>query len=88
MSSLSQGTNSENMANETLEKGTQDTSGLGTWFDEQTGHLDDKDATFLKHWNNLLTKEEADIFRFRNELWTMLSADREKLGRCFSEMYR
>jgi hypothetical protein len=39
------------------------------------------DATFLKHWNNLLNKEEADIFRFRNELWTMLSIDREKLGR-------
>jgi DNA replication ATP-dependent helicase Dna2 len=68
-------------ANETLENGTDETSGLGTWFDEQTGHLDDRDAAFLKHWNTLLTKEEGDIFRFRNELWTMLSADREKLGR-------
>jgi hypothetical protein len=43
--------------------------------------VDSVDATFLKHWNNLLNKEEADIFRFRNELWTMLSIDREKLGR-------
>lgn len=70
-----------NLANETLENGTQETSGLGEYFDEQTTHLDDKDAAFLKHWNDLLTKEEAEIFRFRNELWTMLSADREKLGR-------
>ena len=67
-----------------LENGTEDSSGLGPWFDEQTGHLDSKDAEFLTHWNNLLNKEEADIFRFRNELWTMVSADREKLGRYFA----
>jgi len=59
---------------------------LGSWFDEQTGHLDDKDAEFLRHWNNLLNKEEEDVFRFRNELWTMLSHDREKLGRCFGNL--
>ena len=64
-----------------LENGTSKSSGLGTWFDEQTGHLDDKDAEFLRHWNPLLNKEEADIFRFRNELWTMVSVDRERLGR-------
>jgi DNA replication ATP-dependent helicase Dna2 len=64
-----------------LEAGTAESSGLGSWFDEQTGHLHEIDATFLKHWTSLLDKEEADIFRFRNELWTMLSPDREKLGR-------
>jgi DNA replication ATP-dependent helicase Dna2 len=64
-----------------LENGTNESSGLGGRFDEETGHLDDKDATFLRHWNTLLNKEEADIFRFRNELWTMVSTDREKLGR-------
>jgi DNA replication ATP-dependent helicase Dna2 len=69
------------VTNETLENGTDETSGLGEWFDEQTGHLDERDTAFLNHWNTLLTKEEGDIFRFRNELWTMLSADREKLGR-------
>jgi DNA replication ATP-dependent helicase Dna2 len=57
---------------------------LGELFDEQTGHLDDTDAAFLRHWNALLNKEEGDIFRFRNELWTMISADREKLGRYVS----
>ena len=70
----------------TLEKGTTESSGLGTWFDEQIGHLDDQDAEFLEHWNTLLNKEEADIFRFRNELWTMVSADREKLGRYYLPM--
>lgn len=65
----------------TMENGTGESSGLGTWFDEQTNHLDTKDAEFLNHWISLLNKEEADIFRFRNELWTMLSEDREKLGR-------
>jgi DNA replication ATP-dependent helicase Dna2 len=54
---------------------------LGGWFGEQTGHLDDRDSAFLKHWDTLLNKEEGDVFKFRNELWTMLSADREKLGR-------
>jgi DNA replication ATP-dependent helicase Dna2 len=65
----------------TMENGTEHSSGLAGWFDEQTSHLDNKDAEFLRHWNTLLNKEEADIFRFRNELWTMVSADREKLGR-------
>jgi DNA replication ATP-dependent helicase Dna2 len=64
-----------------MEGGNAESSGLGDWFDENTGHLDDRDADFLKHWDDLLTKEEADVFRFRNELWTMISADREKLGR-------
>ena len=78
---ISQGIISLGLANETLESGTEETSGLGEWFKEQTGHLEDRDSTFLKHWNTLLNKEEGDIFRFRNELWTMLSTDREKLGR-------
>lgn len=69
-----------------LENGTAESSGLDSLFDEQTGHLDDKDAEFLRHWNNLLDKEEEDVFRFRNELWTMLSLDREKLGRCFGNL--
>lgn len=34
----------------------------------------------------LLTKEETDMMKFRRELWTMLSTEREKLGRCFSNV--
>ena len=87
MFGLSQGAQSLFLTNtKTLEQGTTESSGLGTWFDEQTGHLDGTDAEFLRHWNNLLSKEEADIFRFRKELWTMLSADREKLGRYYLDM--
>jgi hypothetical protein len=65
----------------TLEDGTSQSSGLDEFFDDRTNHLDVNDAEFLSHWNALLNKEEIDAFRFRNELWTMLSADREKLGR-------
>lgn len=71
------------LANEMLEDGTTESSGLGDWFNEHTGHLDTKDKEFLRHWTTLLNKEEEDVFRFRNELWTMISADREKLGRYF-----
>ena len=64
-----------------LENGTAESSGLGDLFDMETSHLDATDAAFFKHWMNLLKKEEQTVFRFRNELWRMLSADREKLGR-------
>ena len=66
-----------------MENGNAQTSGLGKWFEQQTGHLDERDTEFLKSWDSLLNKEEADMFRFKNELWTMLSTDREKLGRWF-----
>ena len=74
------------LANETLENGTAESSGLADWFNEHTGHLENRDAEFLKHWSDLLNKEEKDVFRFRNELWTMLSADREKLGRYLHQL--
>jgi hypothetical protein len=67
----------------TLEAGTAQSSGLDAFFEDYTDHLDTKDAEFLKHWNTLLNKEEKDLFRFRNELWTMVSSDREKVGRYF-----
>ena len=65
----------------TLEAGTGKSSGLGKIFEDYTNHLNFKDSQFLRHWNTLLNKEERELFRFRHELWTMLSADREKLGR-------
>ena len=41
---------------------------------------------FFKKWDDLLTKEERDAMRFRRELWTMLSIEREALGRCFGNV--
>ena len=55
-------------------------------YDELTQHLEPMDQEFMKKWDRLLTKEESDMMRFRRELWTMLSTEREKLGRCFSNV--
>ncbi|KAJ9606581.1 DNA replication endonuclease-helicase Dna2 [Cladophialophora chaetospira] len=68
------------------EAGTAETSGLGEKFTEVVGHLSPVHQEFFKKWDDLLTKEERDTMKFRRELWTMLSSEREALGRCFSEV--
>ncbi|KAK5235684.1 DNA replication endonuclease-helicase Dna2 [Exophiala xenobiotica] len=68
------------------EGGDGATSGLGEKFDEVVDHLSPTHQVFFKKWDQLLTQEERDTMRFRRELWTMLSVDREALGRCFSEV--
>jgi DNA replication ATP-dependent helicase Dna2 len=55
-------------------------------YDELVKPLKPADQEFMKKWDTLLTKEETDMMKFRRELWTMLSAEREKLGRCFAEV--
>ncbi|KAF5357379.1 hypothetical protein D9758_005868 [Tetrapyrgos nigripes] len=52
----------------------------------KTSHLTPSQSTFFKQWEHLIALEEQDIGRFRKELWTMGAAEREKNGRCFSEM--
>lgn len=52
----------------------------------KTGHLTDSQAEFFKKWEALLTLEERNLVRFRKELWTMGAEEREKRGRCFSQM--
>ena len=55
-------------------------------YDELVKPLKPMDQEFMKKWDTLLTKEESDMMKFRRELWTMLSTEREKLGRCFSNV--
>nr|POE47340.1 dna replication atp-dependent helicase/nuclease dna2 [Quercus suber] len=50
-----------------------------------TSHADTMKRWFIK-WNNLLTLEESDQSRYRKELWTMSSAEREATGRCFGNL--
>lgn len=69
-----------------VDNGDGETSGVGQKFEEAVGHLDSRHADFFKKWDGLLTMEEKDMMRFRRELWTMLSKEREALGRCFSEV--
>ncbi len=66
--------------------GTGVTSGMDDKFDEVVGHLTPRHKEFFLKWEDLLTKEEKESHKLRRELWTMVSAEREKLGRCFSDV--
>ena len=69
-----------------IDSGDGETSGLKEKFDEVIKHLKPEHQEFFKKWDDLLTKEEKDVLKFRRELWTMLSSEREKLGRCFANV--
>jgi DNA replication ATP-dependent helicase Dna2 len=43
-------------------------------------------SEFFKKWDSLITKEESEMMKFRRELWTMLSKEREKVNRCFGNV--
>ncbi|KAL9126580.1 MAG: hypothetical protein Q9217_004394 [Psora testacea] len=66
-----------------VENGNGETSGMGEKFDDLVKHLKPRHQEFFSKWDDLLTKEEKDIVKFRRELWTMQSDEREKVGRCF-----
>ncbi|KAH9482370.1 DNA replication ATP-dependent helicase/nuclease DNA2 [Psilocybe cubensis] len=59
---------------------------LSSTFDAKTGHLTPTHTKFFTEWERLLALEEKDLVRFKRELWTLGAAEREKRGRCFSEM--
>ena len=63
-----------------------ESNGLKEMFDELVRHLHPAHQNFFIKWDNLLTKEEQDMMRFRRELWTLQSSEREKLGRCFGNV--
>ena len=69
-----------------VEEGNGETSGLGEKFDDFAKHLNPNHQTFFSKWDALLTKEERDVVKFRKELWTMQSSEREKAGRCFGNI--
>nr|ODN98785.1 DNA replication ATP-dependent helicase Dna2 [Cryptococcus depauperatus CBS 7855] len=55
-------------------------------YKEHMGHMEEKDSEFYKKWDTLLTVEEQDTVKLRSQLWTMTAKEREKNGRCFSNM--
>lgn len=69
-----------------VDEGDGKTSGMGEKFDEVTGHLNTTHQEFFQKWDDLVTKEEKVMMRFRKELWTMQSDERQKIGRCFSNV--
>lgn len=66
--------------------GDAETSGVGGKFEEVVRHLTPTHQEFFLKWEDLLTKEERESQRLRRELWTMVSTDREKVGRCFANV--
>ncbi|KAL9081285.1 MAG: hypothetical protein Q9157_000140 [Trypethelium eluteriae] len=68
------------------EDGATEKSSAKQEFDEFVKGLKPVHAEFFKKWDRLITKEESEMTKFRRELWTMLSTEREKLGRCFSNV--
>ena len=69
-----------------IDDGSGETSGMGEKFDDVVKHLNTKHREFFSKWDDLLTKEEKDIIRFRRELWTMRSSERQKVGRCWGNL--
>lgn len=69
-----------------VEGGDGNTSGMKEIFDDAVDHLQSQHQDFFKRWDDLLTKEERDCMKYRRELWTMLSTEREQVGRCFSNV--
>ena len=69
-----------------IDDGNGETSGMGEKFEDLVKHLNVQHQFFFSKWDDLLTKEEKDVFRFRKELWTMQSAERERAGRCFGNV--
>lgn len=68
------------------EGGTSDTIVNKGKYEELVKYLKPADQGFFKKWDHLLTKEETEMKKFTRELWTMLSEQREKLGRCFGNV--
>ncbi|KAH9923850.1 Dna2-domain-containing protein [Fomitopsis serialis] len=52
----------------------------------KTGHITPEQGAFFKKWEALVSLEEQDLVRFKKELWTMGAQERERHGRCFSNM--
>ena len=69
-----------------IDDGNGETSGMGENFDDLVKHLNSKHQDFFRKWDDLLTKEEKDVVRFRRELWTMQSIERQKVGRCWGNL--
>lgn len=64
-------------------EGISDTSSpIAELYTMKTGHLSPKHAAFFQRWERLVSLEEEDVVRFRRELWTMGSKEREDKGRC------
>ncbi|MCO5599936.1 hypothetical protein L7F22_054043 [Adiantum nelumboides] len=72
--------------NEEISKEDEREWPLTNLFDRHTSHLTKTHIAFFKHWDNLLSLEEADTVKHRREMWTMTAPARERAGRCYANM--
>lgn len=68
------------------ENGTPDSSGIPDLFLEHSNHLNLQHIQYFLTWDRLIDLERNDTQRMKKEIWSMTSKEREKLGRCFSQM--
>ncbi|KAJ2777273.1 DNA replication endonuclease-helicase Dna2 [Coemansia interrupta] len=71
-----------------LENGSEKTARVSPlMWQTQVNHLSAHHLEFVRQWMKMIDKEESDMLRFREELWTMSSHYREQSnGRCLSNM--
>lgn len=70
------------------EQGDGKTSGLGSFFEEKTDHMSKTYVNYFTNWYKLVCLEGKEMEQKRNqrEIWCLEGWEREKLGRCFSNM--
>nr|CAG8503282.1 11169_t:CDS:10 [Entrophospora candida] len=71
-----------------VEKGNEETSGLGMFFKQETGHLNNKYSKFFGKWDNIIHKEdmETDAVYVRQHIWNKPAIEREIVGQCLTDM--
>ncbi|KAJ1721073.1 DNA replication endonuclease-helicase Dna2 [Coemansia erecta] len=71
-----------------LENGSEKTARVSPqMWQTQVNHLSAHHLEFVRQWMKMIDKEESDMLRFREELWTMSSHYREQSnGGCLSKM--
>lgn len=69
-----------------VEEVEDDSSPIADIYALKTSRLTPPQAAFFKKWEALISMEEQDLVRFKKELWTLRAEQRERFGRCFSNM--
>ncbi|CAG8726865.1 34952_t:CDS:2, partial [Racocetra persica] len=58
-----------------IENGTSESSGVVEIFNNKVAHLKDHHLDFFRKWDELITLEEEDMYRFQPEIWNMLASN-------------
>lgn len=70
----------------TLESGNAHTSGIDSLFNRITAHISQCHCNFIRHWENLLIKEEQFARESLGEIWELSGRELEARGRSLMNM--